>query len=592
LQKNQSETMPLITMPKLPHDLNESERFIVNRLSKLYLAESHIAYLYIEPTIKQLKPDFILLDPSRGVMIIEVKGWSINYIERITHKEIITSEGEILENPLAKARRYYNTLQGLFRFYDTLFDEQNHLKITLHSLVLFPNIQQSEIDEQQISPFLDHYPARVGYQESLATMTLDQLFDYQLATIDEALISTLKVAISPEIKLSHTPTQKKQTPLDREILALDVEQERFAKSLPLGHYMLSGIPGSGKTVTLLSRALYLAKCYPSWEILILTYTQSLASDLIHRLKAIEEDLSYHDTPMEQITILTFHQKANALSPLCANNFSDRDLFWRETLPNDALNYATPTYHAILIDEYQDFHKEWFALILKLLITHHAKEGSYQNLFLAGDRLQGIYSPKEINWKQDIGLDMRGRSKSLTRSYRSSKEHISFALTLLQKEKKYQEEVTRFYEGVEKIRFHNHTDNSLQLLHSNYQGVANTFMELLDAYDYEDILLLAPSWAILHIIRSHLSYETQKHIATSKKITPQKSNFTTYYSSKGIECKVAIVVDIDQINERKLLYVASTRASSRLILHLQRDKKSPLSDEVEEYFHATYSAQYP
>jgi superfamily I DNA/RNA helicase len=60
---------------------------------------------------------------------------------------------------------------------------------------------------------------------------------------------------------------------------------------------------------------------------------------------------------------------------------------------------------------------------------------------------------------------------------------------------------------------------------------------------------------------------------------EKYIFTTYHSSKGIEAKVTIVVDIDKIEERKLLYVASTRASSKLILHSEKIENSMIGNEV-------------
>ncbi len=100
----------------------------------------------------------------------------------------------------------------------------------------------------------------------------------------------------------------------------------------------------------------------------------------------------------------------SLSP---ENFNDKEEFWRDILPNNAKSRVEATYDAILIDEYQDFYKNWFELVLKMVKTHKDKNGKMvKNMFFAGDRLQSIYNPREINWKRDIGLDMRGRSKLL------------------------------------------------------------------------------------------------------------------------------------------------------------------------------------
>ncbi len=40
----------------------------------------------------------------------------------------------------------------------------------------------------------------------------------------------------------------------------------FMKRVPYGHYMVTGVPGSGKTVLLLARAIHLVREHPEWKI--------------------------------------------------------------------------------------------------------------------------------------------------------------------------------------------------------------------------------------------------------------------------------------------------------------------------------------
>ena len=584
--------MPLITMPKSSISLNKSEKSVLKKLKHLYLSEASMSYLYIEPKIKNLKPDFILIDPLRGVMIIEVKAWSIDYIDTINDKEVISIKGDRLENPLSKARRYFNTLQGIFRFYDALFDKTNTLKIKLHSIIAFTEMKEEEAQNTNITQFFEHYPARVLYKDYLTKITLDTLFNNEIEAIQEHLVNTIRIAIFPEIKISKPSEKSDDFFSDKEILALDIEQERFAKSVPLGHYIITGIPGSGKTVALLSRSIYLAKLHPEWKILILTYNKALTSQLYIKIAKVKEDLKVLDIFINNIEICTFHQKANALSSLSASQFQDKEAFWRDILPNDAIKQAKPNYHAILVDEYQDFYSNWFHLILKLLIEHQEEEKSYKNLFLAGDRLQGIYNPKDINWKQDIGLDMRGRAKLLKTSYRNTKEHIKFGLSLLSNDKKYKKEVELFYEGANNILFKNNTKKSIELLKSDYKGIAELFQTLLKSYTYKDILLLAPTWAKVNMIKRFLPQNIQVNINSTKNISSDKSIFTTYHSAKGIEAKVAIIIDIQSIKERKLLYVASTRASVKLILHIPKNQENTLfSQEICDLLNPTSTPTY-
>ena len=60
------------------------------------------------------------------------------------------------------------------------------------------------------------------------------------------------------------------------------------KEFPLGTYMVTGVPGSGKTVILLSRDIYLVKENPNWRILILTYNKSLSHKLNTQLEIIAQ----------------------------------------------------------------------------------------------------------------------------------------------------------------------------------------------------------------------------------------------------------------------------------------------------------------
>lgn len=573
--------MPLVPIPKKIEGMNKTEKYLLNKLKQLYLCEAQIVYLYLEPKIKELTPDFILIDPMRGVMILEVKAWSIDFMERVNQKEVVMSTGETLENPLYKARRYFNTLQNVLRKEEVLWDAHTKLKVRLHSVACFPNLKQEEIQKHEIETLFEHYPARALYKEALSKLTLNDLFGNELQAISSELIQALRIAIFPETQILKKSTKRpNENSLDNKILALDVEQERFAKSLPLGHYMVTGIPGSGKTVVLLSRAVYLAKLYPNWKILIVTYNKSLTSQLVAKLEVLKVKLYPLGIQVNNIEVTNFHKKAMEFSQLSPSEYKQNsDAFWRDILAEDAMNHATPSYHAILVDEYQDFYKSWFQFLLKLLIEHHEEGKSYRNFFLAGDRLQGIYNPKEINWKEDVGLDMRGRSKLLKKSYRITKEHITLGLSVLTKG--YAKEVEKFYESGKDIRLENMNADSIELLEDGYDTLVQRFEAFLKRYEPEEILLLAPTWKSLNAIKNRVSPKLQTQIVSTKDIVANKALFMTYHSSKGIEAKVAIIVDFDEIQDNKLLYVALTRASHKLILHTQNFEKSSVKEELSE-----------
>lgn len=89
---------------------------------------------------------------------------------------------------------------------------------------------------------------------------------------------------------------------------------------------------------------------------------------------------------------------------------------------DSSNHkAIDKYDHILVDEAQFFAPSWFELI-KISLKPNAK------LFLCADPNQGFMKNK-LSWKS-IGLEVRGRTKKLHRSYRTTRKILSAANNLL------------------------------------------------------------------------------------------------------------------------------------------------------------------
>ncbi len=78
----------------------------------------------------------------------------------------------------------------------------------------------------------------------------------------------------------------------------------------------------------------------------------------------------------------------------------------------------PQYDVIFIDEAQFFAPLWVTLIQKALVAQNS------HLFLVADPTQGFLGRK-ATWKS-LGLDARGKSHHLTRSYRTTREIMQFA----------------------------------------------------------------------------------------------------------------------------------------------------------------------
>ena len=94
------------------------------------------------------------------------------------------------------------------------------------------------------------------------------------------------------------------------------------------------------------------------------------------------------------------------------------LMW-DCLQNQSL--SLPSYDFILIDEAQFFAPIWIALIQKALNPQNA------HLFVVADPTQGFLG-RGSSWKS-LGLNARGRSHQLRRSYRTTREIMQFATLL-------------------------------------------------------------------------------------------------------------------------------------------------------------------
>ena len=85
---------------------------------------------------------------------------------------------------------------------------------------------------------------------------------------------------------------------------------------------------------------------------------------------------------------------------------------------DAGRIAAPRYHALLVDETQDFAPSWFRLLLRML------KPETNLLFLVGDGAQRVYR-RDLCWNR-LGIQLRGRSRILRRVYRNTFEIATYA----------------------------------------------------------------------------------------------------------------------------------------------------------------------
>lgn len=90
---------------KMPAGSSKGEKLVFDLLQNL--PEQCVAYY--EPIVAQRYPDFIVIFPHLGVLIIEVKGWRLEEIETADPNgdgKSVTVKGVKSKHPTEQARQY------------------------------------------------------------------------------------------------------------------------------------------------------------------------------------------------------------------------------------------------------------------------------------------------------------------------------------------------------------------------------------------------------------------------------------------------------------------------------------------------------
>jgi superfamily I DNA/RNA helicase len=259
--------------------------------------------------------------------------------------------------------------------------------------------------------------------------------------------------------------------------------------------------------------------------------------------------------------------------------------------------SLPTYDFIFIDEAQFFAPIWVTLIQKALNPQNS------HLFLVADPTQGFLGRK-TTWKS-IGLNARGRSHQLRRSYRTTLEILKFA--------------TLFY----RLRLPNENDEDIlkpDLINMSSTGtipqiisldssqdeitrVANEVAEFVKkGYPKKDLLLLHANGQGVNALIEAINTRIDKNAAIDPKDT-YPGNYvrvTTINAGAGLESPIVFLVglrelfeeeqslrlsddereDLIQENTRKI-YMACTRAGQRLVFTYVGDLPDVLKNIINQ-----------
>jgi UvrD-like helicase C-terminal domain/Nuclease-related domain/AAA domain len=403
---------------------------------------------------KNLRPDFTLLHPQRGLLVLEVKDWKIDTIQDANRKSftIVTDDGvKSVINPLEQARKYVLAIKQLLCQDRDLVQPDGKYAGQLicpygYGLVL-ANITRKAFIQSELDSILDEYLVicqdeikpkdPIALQEKLWGMypytfdravTPQQVDRIRWLMFPECRLPSKQLALflaehpiadpDPDIELD-TPVAPTEIPNDL-IQIFDLQQETLARSLGDGHRVIHGVAGSGKTMILLYRGNYLASLAPERPILIICYNIALASRLREAIASSNLDSIVH--------VRHFHgwctdqlRRHRVPFPTQSDTYiADLERTVREAIADGRI--PAGQYSSILIDEGHDFEPEWFTMLVGVLDEQNS-------LLLLYDDAQNLYGGQQKRKKfsfKSVGIEARGRTSILKTNYRNTIEVLNLA----------------------------------------------------------------------------------------------------------------------------------------------------------------------
>lgn len=425
--------------------MTSGEKRLAERL-EAKLEDDYLLWYDVPVGNKRLHPDFIILHPLRGLMVLEVKDWSLDSIKVFNPDSFTVAMGNqeiTCKNPLEQARDYAlaiaNQLQQDKQLIQATGPHRGKLAFPYSYGVVFTNIKRKDLDKAYFfEPMLEEIlpSTLVICQDEMLPSTdpltfqerLWNLAPYQFGEpLTPAQIDRIRWHIFPEIRindsLSEPATSDEDITLPDILRVMDLQQEQLARSLGDGHRVIHGVAGSGKTMILAYRCLHLAETIDK-PILVLCYNVALAAMLRQKLHA--EGVGH------RVTIHNIHKWCSDLLwqyriPKPSYNEFKGDAYWDEIIRR-VLGAVTSgripagQYGAVMIDEGHDFKPEWYQLVVQMV------DPDTDSLLVLYDDAQSIYEKQQrqsFSFKS-VGIKAQGRTKILHINYRNTQEILTIA----------------------------------------------------------------------------------------------------------------------------------------------------------------------
>lgn len=416
---------------ELKPDFEKGEFFLADYLNKNLPKEWNI---YTRPELKarwgsnqnKKTPDVVIAHPSDGIMIFEVKNWNISnfFVDEIKkigfrtrvdiyQKNLKGRSGNL--NPVDQAENYlWRMRNGIHDILEEIY-ENNNKRHLIRCGIYFHNpystqeardfVRYKYIDQDRCSVIARDFLEK-GIEIEKIVPLINNRFKIKS---DKDWLNLFSNWISPPLH-----RQEKQFRLS--INDLDNNQKKYVESKPNVIQKISGVAGSGKTTIAALRAAISAN--NKKKVLVLCYNITIKNFLIDEVEKtiysqneLIDFFHFHDFCKAYRENNKISYKTNILNEESDDISIDEIKNHKEQNKDYSINYDV-----IIIDEGQDFKKNWYDFIRKFLNPNG-------EILIALDQKQNIYNREKKTSLKGIG---GGRWGILKKSYRLLNAHIDLA----------------------------------------------------------------------------------------------------------------------------------------------------------------------
>jgi len=576
--------------------MTAGERRFAERLERK-LDDDYLVWYDVPIGPKQSHPDFVVLHPRRGLLILETKDWKLETIRSASRQawEIIPDgRPKVVINPLAQARhcaiQVVDSLQRDVQLCHAEGPHQGKLAFPWGHGVVLTRITRLQFESAGLCEAIE--PHLVICSDEMTETADAEVFQKRLwdmfphafgGVMSLPQLDRARWIMFPQVRVQTQGALFDDNDAEAELpdlmRVLDLQQEQLARSLSDGHRVIHGVAGSGKTMILGYRAELLAKnTTRAKPVLVLCFNEPLAVKLaaVMEAKALTERVHvrhFHRWCRQQL--VSFGQpippQGKAMFDEMVNNVIRG--VERQHIPSGQ-------YQAVLIDEGHDFQPAWLKLVAQMV------DPDTNSLLLLYDDAQSIYErqrTRQFSFKS-LGIQAQGRTTILKINYRNTRQILKFASSIAPELLKAEDNDEDGIPLVQPVSCGRDGHAPIVIRLPSLRDEAKEIAERLHAAHQEgrawnDMAIICRRYAVMQECANALSQRRIPHQVRkgTGHFDPSADSIKimTMHASKGLEFPVVALPGVgnmpetgeSEADEARLFYVAATRATDTLFITL-------------------------